>query len=520
MSKREHISPVDTAWLRMDRPTNLMMIVGIMMFDGPMDYARLRHTLETRLLSYRRFRQKVVHDAAGAWWEDDVDFDLDRHLHHAALPAGEHKTELQNMAADLMSIPLDPNRPLWSFHLVDNYDGGSALIVRIHHCIADGIALVGVVLSLTDETPDAPDPIRSEPPAMEEDEDNPWHRIIEPVSQGMDSAITLGTHFWLKCFELLANPDRAVRLGKQGIGIANELLDLLLLPADSPTRFKGKPGGTKAVAWSEPMPLGEIKAVGKALGCSVNDLLLSSVAGALRAYLLEKGDEVDGVWVRALVPVNMRSRADEGKLGNRFGLVTLLLPVCIENPFERVFEVKRRMEALKGSYQPIVALGVLAATGLVPKFVQEIVLNMLAAKASAVMTNVPGPTMQRYMAGARLVQQMVWVPQSGDIGIGVSILSYNGNVQFGLVTDRHFVANPERIVARFRPEFEKLLYALLLEPWKEVRTPEEIERSLEEELAVAEPLSTQRSRRRRRRGEKQRKNSATSAQDAAPSSTD
>ncbi|MCC6657914.1 MAG: wax ester/triacylglycerol synthase family O-acyltransferase, partial [Rhodocyclaceae bacterium] len=149
MSKRERISPVDTAWLRMDRPTNLMMIVGVMIFAGPMDYARLRRTLEARLLGYRRFRQKVVHDATGAWWEDDADFDLDRHLHHMALPAGDHKTELQNMAADLLSAPLDPNRPLWSFHLVDNYDGGSALVVRIHHCIADGIALIGVMLSLT-----------------------------------------------------------------------------------------------------------------------------------------------------------------------------------------------------------------------------------------------------------------------------------------------------------------------------------------------------------------------------------
>ena len=147
MSKRERISPVDTAWLRMDRPTNLMMIVGVMMFEGAMDYARLRRTLEARLLPFRRFRQKVEHDATGAYWVDDEDFDLDRHLHHAALPAGDHKVELQKMAADLMSIPLDPNRPLWSYHLVDNYDGGSALIVRIHHCIADGIALIGVMLS-------------------------------------------------------------------------------------------------------------------------------------------------------------------------------------------------------------------------------------------------------------------------------------------------------------------------------------------------------------------------------------
>lgn len=487
MSKRERISPVDTAWLRMDRPTNLMMIVGVMMFEGAMDYARLRRTLEARLLPYRRFRQKVEHDATGAYWVDDEDFDLDRHLHHAALPAGDHKVELQKMAADLMSIPLDPNRPLWSYHLVDNYDGGSALIVRIHHCIADGIALIGVMLSLTDTSPDAPE--RPGPPhEMARGEDGPdsffWNRVFEPVTQGMITAYSLGTKAWLKYFELLTHPGQALDYSRQGVGMAAELANLLIMPSDSQTCFKGKPGGTKAVAWAEPMPLNEVKAVGKALGCSVNDLLLSAVAGALRAYLVEKGDPIEGVEVRAMVPVNMRSKADEGKLGNRFGLVTLLLPVYIENPFERAFEVRRRMDELKGSYQPVVALGVLAATGLAPKFVQDIALDILANKASAVMTNVPGPQQPLYMAGSRLAQQMFWVPQSGNIGMGVSILSYDGKVQFGLVTDRHFAADPENIVCRFRTEFEKLVYALLLDPWEDLRSPEDIQQTLEEELAV------------------------------------
>jgi WS/DGAT/MGAT family acyltransferase len=485
MSKRERVSPVDTAWLRMDRPTNLMMIVGVMIFDGPMDYERLRRTLETRLLPYRRFRQRVEYDATGAaHWVDDPDFDLDRHLHHAALPTGDHKAELQKMAADLLSIPLDPNRPLWSYHLVDNYDGGSALVVRIHHCIADGIALIGVMLSLTDATADAPQ--RPAPPPEMARGDGPdsffWNRVFEPVTQGMITAFNFGTQAWLKYFELLMNPGQAVDYGRQGVGMAAELANLLIMPADSPTRFKGKPGGTKAVAWTNPMPLAEIKAVGHAIGCSVNDLLLSAVAGALRAYLVEQGDSVDGVEVRAMVPVNMRSKADEGKLGNRFGLVTLLLPVYMENPFERVFEVRRRMAELRGSYQPAVALGVLAATGLAPKFIQDIALDILANKASAVMTNVPGPQQPLYMAGARLAQQMFWVPQSGDIGMGVSILSYNNCVQFGLVTDRHFVADPDRIVARFRPEFEKLVYALLLGPWEELQAPEDIRQRLEAEL--------------------------------------
>ena len=483
MPKRERISSVDTAWLRMDRPTNLMMIVGVMIFDTPLDFERLKRTIEQRLLPYRRFRQRAVQEVAGAWWEDDENFDLDCHLHRTALPGKGGKEELQKLAAELIATQLDHNRPLWSFHLIEHYDGGAALVVRIHHCIADGIALVGVMDSLTDAAPDVP--VADAPSSQEADrEDNVWQQLFDPLTRSMVSTIELSSRVWLKYFDLVVNPGQVVDYGKQGVGIANELVTLLMMPVDSPTRFKGQPGGSKCVAWSEPMPLAEIKAVGKVLGCSVNDVLLSSVAGALRAYLLEQGDPVEGVELRALVPINMRSQDDEGKLGNRFGMVTLLLPVSQSNPLARVFEVRRRMEELKGSYLPVVSLGILGAVGMAPKLIQDQVLDMLAAKATAVMTNVPGPQQPRYMAGARLAQQMFWVPQSGDIGVGVSILSYNGRVQFGLVVDKRFAPDPERIVNRFEPEFEKLLYSVLLEPWDEARDPADVEQSLEQEMAV------------------------------------
>lgn len=188
----------------------------------------------------------------------------------------------------------------------------------------------------------------------------------------------------------------------------------------------------------------------------MNDLLLSALAGALRTYLAELGDSVDTLELRVLVPVNLRETGDETQLGNRFGMVTLLLPVGMENPLERVFEVKQRMAALKGSYQPAVTLGLLSALGLAPKRVQEQVLDMLAAKVTAVMTNVPGPPQHLYLAGARLAQQMFWVPQTGDIDVGVSILSYAGSVQFGIITDKHLVPDPEHIVRHVAPELKKL----------------------------------------------------------------
>jgi WS/DGAT/MGAT family acyltransferase len=224
--------------------------------------------------------------------------------------------------------------------------------------------------------------------------------------------------------------------------------------------------------------------VGQALGCSVNDVLLSCVAGALRGYLLEHGDDPHAVEIRALVPVNLRAPHDQG-LGNWFGLVPLLLPLGIANPLARLYEVSRRMDALKGSYLAPISLGLLAGVGLMPKPLQQQVLDILANKASAVMTNLPGPQQPLYFAGRRLEQLMFWVPQSGDIGMGVSILSYAGGVQFGLITDAGLVPDPERIAQRFAVELERLVTVVMMEPWGARRDPLLVERELAASSAPA-----------------------------------
>jgi WS/DGAT/MGAT family acyltransferase len=234
---------------------------------------------------------------------------------------------------------------------------------------------------------------------------------------------------------------------------------------DSITSLKGLPSGSKAVAWNEPLSLEDVKAVGKALGCSVNDVLLASVAGAIRSYLEQQGEEVDGIELRAMVPVNLRDPRKWKDLGNKFGLVPLLLPVGIANPIARVYEVRRRMDELKLGYTAVLSMGILGAVGFAPRGVQKQALDFLAKKATAVMTNVPGPQQPLYLAGAEVRRMMFWVPQSGNIGMGVSILSYAGGVQFGLITDKRLCEDPQRIIDRFEPEFEKLVLALCMLPW-------------------------------------------------------
>ncbi|MGB8870341.1 MAG: WS/DGAT domain-containing protein, partial [Rhodomicrobium sp.] len=281
---------------------------------------------------------------------------------------------------------------------------------------------------------------------------------LETLSKGLE----LTSDVWEEARALAGSPAKTIRTGA---GVAGELAWLLLMPKDSWTRFKGIPSGNKRVAWTDPVALPEVHAVSRALGCSINDMLLASVAGALGAYLKEKGDPIEDVEIRALVPVDMRTKKEAGQLGNRFGIVGVELPVGLENPLERLAEVHRRMKALKESLEPPVTLGLFAALGYAPKIVQDRLFNLLLARATAVMTNVPGPRHPLYLTGHEIKQIMFWVPQSGNVGMGVSILSFNDMVQFGLITDAAMVPDPEAIIAHFRPKFEQLLYYALLEPW-------------------------------------------------------
>ena len=479
MSTVEKMSAVDTAWLRMDRPSNLMQIVGVMIFDGALDEARLRAAIEQRMLGYARFRQGVCQPNGGYAWRDDPDFDLDHHLRRAVLPGAGGQAELERFVADLASTPLNPSRPLWEMHLVDTSIGGQALVTRIHHSIADGIALVGVLLSMADDSPQ-PLPRSTRKTARNDEAHDPfWFGIWRPATDAMLNGIRLSTNLWAKYVGLVTNPLQALEYSRLGTAIVGEIGKLALMPDDSPTRFKGKPGTSKRVAWSAPISLPEVKAVGRVLGCSVNDMLLSAAAGALRGYLADKGDAVEGVEIRALVPVNLRRPQDQGQLGNRFGLVALELPVGIENPLARLYATRDRMLALKDSMQAPLTLAILGAVGMAPKIAQAKVLDLLASKATAVMTNVPGPQQALYVAGARLRQPLFWVPQSGDIGMGVSILSYDNRVQFGLITDKGLVPDPEQVVARFASEFEKLLMLVLMEPWARLNDPQAVEAQLQ-----------------------------------------
>jgi len=468
----QRMSRVDTAWLRMDNDVNLMMIVGVWLLRPGITHAALCERVQDKLLKYERFRQKVVQDPMGASWVEDEAFDIERHvLHHKVRrKAGQSEREaLQAEVGELSNTSLDPDHPLWQFHLIDDYEGGSALIARVHHCIGDGIALISVMLSITDGGADPPKRKKREQPEGEGD----WlsDAVMKPLTDLATKAIGMYGGGVAKSMEMLSNPQQglagSVEMARTGAKVLGDVGAMAMMPDDSATILKGKPLGQKVVAWGEPIPLDQVKAIGKALNCSINDVLLACVAGAIGEYLRDHDDDPTGKEIRAMVPVNLRPLEKAWQLGNRFGLAPLVLPIGISNPIERVYAVRRRMTELKDSYQPLLAFAVLSVAGLLIKPVQDALLGLFAKKATAVMTNVPGPSAPLKFCGATLRQTMFWVPASGDIGVGVSILSYGGGVQFGLITDKKLCPDPQAIIDRFEPEFEKLLFVTMMLPWGE-----------------------------------------------------
>ena len=459
-SAREEMSKVDTAWLRMESPTNLMMITGVLMFEQRLPVPAFKRLLGERFLAFRRFRQKAVDSGSSAWWEDDEDFDMDWHVRLIALPGRADKMELERAVSELASTPLDHSKPLWQFHVVENYRGGSVLIGRIHHCYADGIALVQVLLSLTDaeRSPGKTEPL---PKTWLKQEGAAVARRVGAV----DRYMRLGGKMLEKGMEMVQDPTLAGMLAKEGGDIARELVYALSLPDDPPSVLRGRLGVSKRVAWAEPLKLEEVKAVGRACDCTVNDVLMAAAAGALREYMRERGETLDGMTLRATVPVNLRPLEHARKLGNHFGLVFLDLPVGEANPVRRLERVADCMRQLKHSRQAIVAFGLLAALGMAPAPVQELALDLFSRKATAVATNVPGPQQPLYLAGRKLRDLMFWVPQTGSIGIGVSILSYDGEVHFGLIADARLIPDPQDVIRRFGEEFDKLLYLALMADW-------------------------------------------------------
>lgn len=464
MAKREALSSVDAAWLGMEDPTNLMMVSGILTFDEVLDFDEFIQVVVHRWLRFDRFRQRVVHPKrplAGPQWEFDPNFNINAHVHRVALPApGDYHT-LQNMISDLMSTPLDYSKPLWQCHFIEGYEQGTVVMSRLHHAIADGIALMYVLLSMADTSPEA----SRQHPTVQTDETRRERSgrfgllgsLARQASTAVHTARDVTGLLVHEGLETVNNPSHAVDRAVQGTEAALAAGRLIFRTPDPKTLFKGELGVAKRASWSRPLSLAEVKAIKNVTGGTVNDVLVSAMTGAVRAYMQQRGAPVDGVSFRAAMPVNIRPPEKMEELGNQFGIIYLTLPVNIGDPLDRLVEVRRRMEELKNTPEAVVAFGILKGIGMSPAEAQTRMVDMFGSKATVVMTNVPGPQMPLYIAGKELAGIMAWVPQSGRVALGLSIISYNGKVFVGVNTDEGLVPDPDAIMDAFYVEFDNLL---------------------------------------------------------------
>lgn len=432
----------------MDRETNPMVVNSVVTLGEAPDPDAVAGVLEQRLVAeFPRFGQRIVESLGrGPAFEDDPSFDLGNHLHRLVLPPPGDRAALQTLVSDLVTPPLDRDKPLWRLYLIEGYEGGAALLWRIHHCIADGIALSRVMLSITD----GGEP--SDPPSPPSPGRGVLRRLAGVPLGALAAARGLGAAAMHEGMESLAHPNHLRELADTALRDASTAAQLLAGPADAPSGLRAPLAGTRRVAWSEPFPLARIKEVAHRRRVTINDLLVTALAGSVHELL--GGDDGLPEEIHAMIPFNLRPLDEPvpADLGNDFALILLGLPIGEVAPGERLREVSSRMDRIKSTHEALIAYGVLSAIGLTPPWVEDRLIGFFTDKASLVVTNVPGPRQQLSFAGAPITGVLVWAPCSGSLGMTVSIFSYDGKVTVGFMTDTALSAGAAQLARAYEDQ--------------------------------------------------------------------
>jgi diacylglycerol O-acyltransferase / wax synthase len=510
------MSVQDALWLTMDRPNNLMVVDGAMVLAEEPTMAAMKDVFQHAVDSFPVFRRRAVPDGNGWAWQDDPDFELDRHLSRVSLPEPADIRALQEFLADLRTVPLPKDRPLWCGYIVAPVnlpDGtsGAALVTRFHHAIADGVRLTQVLLGLceTDERTVAAKVARGAKPKQASDGEPhdsiaqaalaaaadatssvgqtvagvatdaasavvhplrtltnlPGHAVRAP-GHAVD-AVKSGVHGVEDGFELIRHPDRLLDgvevLGVEDHRTTNDLSSVtkLALAGSEGTVWTGKPGQVKALSWTAPMPLDRIKRIGRSSGATVNDVMLAAISGALRRYLRQRDGYVDEVlW---MVPVNLKPFEENlpPDLGNYFALIFLPMPLDSTDPRQRLMEMHHRMDRIKNSDEAVLTFGLQRIVSMSPAQVAFFLTNFFANKAVGVLTNVPGPPGPMTIAGVGVKQIVGFAPCSGDQPMTSTIFSYNGEVTVGFASDAGLVPDPSELADLVASEIDDMAEALL-----------------------------------------------------------
>ncbi len=434
----ERLTALDASFLELEDENSPLQVGAVAVFgpgplcgdDGGVELESLRDFVESRL--HRRYRQRVdrmpVTDAL--IWVDDARFNLAYHIRHVSVPRPGDERQLKRLAGQVLSLPLDHKRPLWEMWVVEGLaDGGFALIFKAHHCMVDGIAGANLLTATMQFDPDAVpgEPTRWRPRPAPVVLDVVFGELRRYAEAGGAMLEVAGEAFWDPRRAWAALTDTLDGLGEAiGAGAHSASETSLNVPTGPHRRFD----------WLR-YELADVKAVKNRLGGTVNDVVLANVSGALRRFLTDRGDEVEALDFRAMVPVNTRRGEETGPTGNRVATLAVQLPLDEADPRERLRQVVERTQRLKASKQAagIEAIGEISDWGLSGLFLQLARMSAATRPFNLVVTNVPGPQRQAWLLGCPLRAIYPMVPLYAQQALGVALFSYDGGLYWGLNAD-------------------------------------------------------------------------------------
>ena len=472
----DRLSWGDTVFLHLEREGMPLNVACVCVFEGEIPFKACVQFVESKLPLIPRYLKRVVPPPLNIGlpsWEFDPTFDIRRHLREVTLKHGTD-VELKTLAGKILSTVMDRQHPLWDLTLVHGLKGDrSGLIFRLHHCLADGIAGVGIMNVLMDASPVAPRLPRRK------------LRLHVPPPRDVLTAITNGcvdsySDFVKRILAAMADvSSMAERFAANGGGVDTDEFSGLLPELSAPTerlRFNVFYRGPQKFAWTE-ISLAEVKAIKQACGTSVNDVILALVTATIRRYLEGHGDSVKGRMFRMMVPVNLRGNDSPGDLGNRISLVPVTIPLDIRDPRKLLAAVHKRTEFLKRSHAAELVSLAGGLIGMFPTSAQALGGHILShlpfTPFNMVCTNVPGPQYPLYLLGHKMLHCYPYVPVGGEMAMNCAILTYNGAAYFGFSGDVHAAPDLRRLEALLQASFAELREAAGVRPpqKKETKKP-------------------------------------------------
>ena len=456
----DRLTPVDASFLHQEGPTSHMHVGGLSVFEGPppsMD--DFLEQVRQRLHLVPRYRHKLAHtntplDSGRPVWIDDPSFNLEYHVRHSALPAPGSWEQLERLTARIFSQQLDRSKPLWETWLVEGLEQNRfALIAKTHHALIDGISGVDLATVLFDLTP-VPQPV--------EHSGRPWQPRPEPgtvelLAAGVRGALRAGLEIAGGAIDAVTHPDRALAGAREAAEGLGEIVWAGLNPAPA-TPLNVEIGPHRRFVGINSR-LEDFKAIKDAFGGTVNDVVLTVVSGALRTFFISRGVRTEGLELRALVPVSIRTEHERHQLGNRIAAMRGPLPVYIGDPVQRLRFVREAMDGLKRSKQAVGAEVLAGVQNFAPPTVlaQASRLNFSTRLFNLIVTNVPGPQFPLYVLGRELqeVYPVAFLPK--DHALAVAIMSYNGQMNFGLLGDFDALPDLDMIGENISEELAGLL---------------------------------------------------------------